>query len=170
MASKKPARPGPVPAPAPDVEMWVPIYRAKKDETIQLVAVNDWVEGFWVHYWQGKTVPCIGKHSQCLCATTLVAKRWCAYLGAWDPQPCRRVLAEITLDCYRASPHIFNHSKHLRGLQFGLFRLGARDNAPVRIVLGGQVPEGVFDNLPDPIRVQEVLWRIWGVADQGEDT
>lgn len=148
----------------PPVEMeWVPIYSAKPDATIHLVSLNEGLEGFFTHYHLNRTIPCIGKESGCICATALLARRWKGYLGAWDPQLGRCVLAEITVDCFRAAPHVFSANRNLRGMQFGLFRLVQRSNGPVRLTLGGRLRDDLVEQLPPPLKVQRCLWRIWGL-------
>lgn len=162
--SKKQTAAEVISAAAPAVEdFWVPIYSAKPDATIHLVALNSFVEGVYTHFHLNRTIPCIGKHSGCICKTVMLARRWKGYIGAWSLQDSRRVLAEITTDCYRSSPHLFTSSRDLRGQMIGLFRLGHSVNSPMRLVLGGKPPQDLLDNLPPPLPIQKCLWRIWGV-------
>lgn len=149
----------------PDHQMrYIPIYSPRPGQVMRLIILSDEVVGAWTHWLDERTIPCRGRDQGCVCRKMDLSRRWKGYLGCFDPEIGKVVIAELTLSAYHCLADSLSEIGHsLRGRGLILMRAGksVRSSVVADTNVNVPTPEGFV--LPSAPNVREALRRIWGV-------
>lgn len=119
--------------------------------------------GFYTHFFDGRTHPCLGDSPACIGHAQGVPRRWKAYVAGRSDQLGMLCLFEFPRESVKNTLALRDQGVSLRGAVVKLVRVGPNNNSPVRVELRLDArPESCPVEEPD---VQRLLCRIWGVQD-----
>ncbi len=127
----------------------------QKSESVMLVD-EDFI-GVYVHYWAGRTYPCVKDY--CKPCTQNSVPRWRGYAAGITANPVRKVILEVTPSCIEEIDRVLKEKGSLRGLIARLERRNGKANGQLSIAF--QSPTGFTVDLPRGPDVWGCLARIW---------
>jgi len=140
----------------------VPLSSPRPGRPIYWEFIHQEGQGVYVHYWQGRTRPCVTAGTCDACAGNQ-NPRWRYYIGAvlWPKQEI--VIADITEDGFKTLFNLLGQTNKLRGGRVGVGRKDARPNSRMtfKIDKSGRSP----DQIPSPFDLTSHLLKIWGMRE-----
>lgn len=136
----------------------VDLVRVGPSSPVYAWAVNDEAPGVWLHFYKGRTVPCVGRQADCRPCCEVGDPRWYAYLGAWDAKAARYLILEITFGCWTVSDGLRSRNGSLRGAAVELSRAQGKKRGLVVAKIHAKRFEG---ELPPAINVKLTLEKMW---------
>jgi len=151
------------PPPANELPAKIPLETAPKDGSVLYFwCLSTEIEGVNTHWWNGRSVPCIGRDQGCVCGirTIFVPTRWRGFLCAWHDEWERVFIVEVTRQAVRDSRSVCDLAfEDLRGRRFALRRLGKNRNARVQVELC--TAKRLDYELPPAFDLRDALATIW---------
>lgn len=152
---------------------WVDLVRPQSGETVDLVAVSLQVEGVWLHWIDGQTVPCAGVEYGCPyhAAAREGELRWKGYFAAVKSLGGGVVYAELTEEAWTTADLLRRLSEQstLRGVRVRLFRKRGGPRRPVGVVLPfADTRIERMDILPPPPDVRSAVSILWSRSVGGD--
>lgn len=135
------------------------ILDPKKGQRVRAILLGGTLVGVEVHFYQGRTRPCIGWQNECpgcLCEGCRRDRHW--YLAAVTPRQHRLCLAKITPHALETCPAL-EIANDLRAKLITLERGTSTFTSPVSASLSS--PKVDVDSLPIAFDVQTALTYIW---------
>lgn len=140
-------------------ERFIPIYSAQPQVTYSLAIVTDELVLVSTHYVHKRTIPCIGKANDCEGCKGDRQTRVKGYLGCFEPNFDRLVIAELTNEAMtNCNVPMTVGSKGFRERALKLWRIGKGRNGAVRCEVYDPKEEV---ELPEEFDVRATLVRIW---------
>jgi hypothetical protein len=166
--STRPSRPAPsLGGDRPDPRrprLWVETWSPQTRRPVEVLALNDWLHGFYVHFLPGgdprkdRTRPCTLSLGACAWCGFVANRTWKAYLGVAAAGGRRPSILEVTLGCWDCTPALREHDGCLRGTGWRFFR--EKDSSRSRLLA-----EKTLSILKTPrfgkVDVLSVLSRMW---------
>lgn len=139
---------------------WYPIFRPASGETRSFVALSGEVAGALLHYFQCRSIVCIGKEQGCkLCRGQ--GTHWEGYLFGFSESEKRVFIVALTAgavrNCWGVRAGLLQ-----RGRKFTVKRDEKGPNARVTLVIHESV--SYADKLPPSPDLRDCLSRLWGVG------
>jgi len=138
------------------------IYRTPVGREVELVCLSPQFLGVKLHYWKGRSTPCIG-HACEPCGNGH-RPRWKGYVQAYHPATRTIVIFEFTERGYQPFQEALNQHGHLRGLRLKACRLNKKPNGPIQIAFAELREES--PHLPKQGDLAAMLERIWEIRQQ----
>lgn len=137
----------------------VSILSPKPGRPVRCLLLGDILTTVIVHWYDGRTWPCLGGEADCEgCRRRSAGRKEKGYTcGCFLTSRCH-CIPEITPYALRTCPAL-EFPENLRGQLLTLERLGERSCSPVRASL--ETPRSLRGSLPDIIDVKAELIRIW---------
>lgn len=114
------------------------------------------------HFHARRTVPCSLPPNCDLCSAGL-KWRLHAYLSFVNLANLAHEIIEFPARQYDAIAAWYKRLSSIRGLYFEASRPNGRPNGPINLII--KRPATIPESLPDPLNVERILCRIWGVPD-----
>lgn len=149
--------------------LWVGTVSPQHSGPIRLVALNDWIHGFWTHYLVGttskdcRTRPCFRDSGTCEHCPLVKNRKWKGYLGAHVVGMKRPVILEITEGCWDGTPDLRRLDGELRGWQWTARR--ERDYVRSRMLME-RAQTLIIQPVYPKVDVLAVLARMWATTVQ----
>lgn len=148
---------------------WLPLVRPGVGESLTVVCLSARIVGVWLHWIEGRTVPCVGEDEGCPYHEDDMAfgLRWKGYFAAVRSVGASIVFGEITQEAWRGAALLraLSSAGALRGVKIALHRRRGGPRRPVIVELPAlDQTIARADLLPDPPDVRKaisVLWRGW---------
>jgi len=112
------------------------------------------------HYHARRTVPCGGPGNCPLCESGL-KWRLHGYISILNTDNLAHQILEVPARTYDALAQWYKNFNTVRGLYIELTRPTQRPNGQIQLIV--RRPQTIPESLPDPLPVQWMLCRIWGV-------
>lgn len=145
---------------------WVDLIRPASGEAITLICLSSRIEGIWLHWIDGQTVPCVGAEDGCPYhdMPREGELRWKGYFAALKDIGGPGFYGEVTEDAWRGAPLLrsLSDAAALRGVRITLWRRRGGERRPVVIQLpdADKVVERahLLPACPDVRSAVSVLW------------
>lgn len=113
------------------------------------------------HYYSRRTVPCGGPGNCPICEA---GHKWRlhGYLSILNLDNLAHQILELPARSYDAIAAWYRQFSTVRGLYIELTRPSQRPNGQIQLIV--RKPQTIPETLPDPLPVQWLLCRIWGVT------
>lgn len=146
---------------------WIELARPLSGETLTLICVSQRVEGVWLHWIDGRTIPCTGADDGCPYhdRPREGELRWKGYFPAVKSVGAGLVYGEITEEAWKGAPLLrqLSDANQLRGVRIAMARLRGGERRPVRVGLpfaDQVIPRIVLlPECPDVRAALAVLWE-----------
>lgn len=143
-----------------------PIYTPKVGKDVVVVILSQEMTGAHVHYFSGRTQPCIRESGKCEGCERGADRRWKGYLACLDKAKGRQVLVEVTREAFMRCQGFAAYAGQLRGMVLRLIRSGEAKNSRVQAQLMKYT--GHIAELPPEFNVKAALEVIW-FTDPGQN-
>jgi hypothetical protein len=148
-----------------DLSPTIPLVRIPWQAPVRGIIISEKPEGFYTHWYKGRTVPCF----EGVCQPCLEGRR-----SDWHGFICiviQKVRGVHVLE-YPASGVAYlvaalEKFRTIRGLDIVAARTTAKPSATVRLELSS--PPIEYANLPSPVYIRGVLYKIWGYREDAAD-
>ncbi len=145
---------------------WIDLVRPASGESVKLICIGEQIEGLWLHWIDGKTIPCTGEDEGCPYhrGDREGELRWKGYFAAVRAIGTPIVYGEVTEEAWKCSPLLVNLSQQraLRGVRVTLFRKRGGPRRPVIVVMEHHDEvvgrADLLPKCPDVRRAVSVLW------------
>lgn len=117
------------------------------------------------HYHARRTTPCGGPGNCPLCESGL-KWRLHGYLSILNTDNLAHQILEVPARTYDALAQWYRNFNTVRGLYIELSRPTQRPNGQIQLIV--RRPQTIPESLPDPLPVQWLLCKIWGVPTSDE--
>lgn len=122
-----------------------------------LIILSHNTVGADVHYWNGRTMPCI--HDNCPACEENQKPRWRGYLAVTNAKRSRSALVEITAAAMPPIKQYFDAHRTLRGARLALFRKGGTSNGRLYAEISNAIADP--DSLAKGPSLKKLLAQIW---------
>jgi len=147
-----------------------PIIRCDRASkfSLKFYCLSNDVAGLEIHY-AGKSVPCTQHLGDCPWCALDRPTRWVGYVPATDHARQRLFLAELTPGVMPIVEAHIERFQTLRASYFTLSRPSMRDTGRVDLTILPPTAAMATGDLPRPFDVVQILEKIFGVADTGDE-
>ncbi|KKK77617.1 hypothetical protein LCGC14_2851770 [marine sediment metagenome] len=137
----------------------LPIRRTPPRKPLKAIVTSEDLIGTDTHYWKGRTMA----HEKIDCEACLHghARRWHAYLSAWEPETALHFLFECTQQAAKHFSFYHKAQGNLRGCYFVASRWRQAPNGRVLIRTQPHNLQGItLPPPPDLVALLSILWNI----------
>jgi hypothetical protein len=136
----------------------VDILSPKAQSKVHAISLSARPCGVWVHFFDGRSHPCLQSKLTCEGCRRLEGKRWKCYLAAINPVNNEYAILEITEGAYHKCPQLANEQYNLRGALITLIRRSINPKGPVICTVD---PRPSSSKLPPEFNLAEALENVW---------
>ena len=141
---------------------YVELVTPRVGEKVRVVAISHHVETVPIHYYGGRTLPCLGTKEICFGCAAEVGSRPKGYLAAIAPMTGKVVVAELTEKAMEGNEErLAGEGAGLRGFGLIIYRRG--NSRQGRVYLEFTQTRTPEEQLPPAPDVRTIMQRIWGV-------
>lgn len=145
------------PSPRPRV---IPLEKILGNDIHQVVILSNWVHGFWTHWMDDRTQPCLNDERLCPGHLRKAPLKWNGYLHVFDPRSQKNYFIELTDFAWEGFRKQLGERKCLHGLSITVRREKGHKRSPLAITLTGELPS--HKKLPfgsDPLPTLKRVWK-----------
>jgi len=95
------------------------------------------VSGIWTHYWNNKTIACLGP-APCEACDAHVKATWAGYMIAQQHEDDKKVICALTRPVKTELDEFLDSKHELFGLRVRIIRVGRKPTSPVKIEIFGR--------------------------------
>jgi len=143
---------------ATDVKNSYDLRRTPAKGKVKAVFTSPSVMGCPVHFFNGRTVPCM-QDSGCVPCEHGRSYRWMAYFACVDQSDGEHIIYEVTALVHSQLARCDEERGGLRGIEFHAWRPSGRINGRISFLFSKK-PKNL-DGLPSPPDVPAVMEHIW---------
>lgn len=135
------------------------LTRCPTSGSMKVVILSHDLIGRMVHYWAGRTRPCIPDN--CEACNANHRPRWKGYIAGIDLADNSRVIVEVTANVAERIAAEFDHHRTLIGLRMMLERSGKKANGRVLVKFAPPAAgTGELSKAPDLRNILEKIWEV----------
>jgi len=148
------------PSPASSV---VKVQKIGATDTLVGSITSEVIEGYYTHWWGGRTVPHVKGEGLCSPCLAKIGMRWAGFIHLAIPGNGRGVWVELTLTARDELKKFLEKGEALRGLHVSITREGRRLRAPLQFQRLGRVSDTTkLIRCPE---LRPTLDRLWGKSE-----